>query len=139
MSREGLDRVERAKELVRIWNSGDLEGYLETFAPDAVFNPDPSWPEQGPFTGEAIGRFLRNYLDAWEHAEIVLDAIEGYGEVVLLRCRWIIRGAGSGIDLPTAFSIVFRIDDEGLIRRSDAFFDEAEARRYALEAAGLSE
>jgi ketosteroid isomerase-like protein len=139
MSQEGLDRIERATELVRIWNTGDLDRYLETFAPDAVFNPDPSWPEQGPFTGEAIGRFLRNYMDAWEHAEIAIEAIEGYGEVVLMRCRWIIRGAGSGIDLPTAFSLVFRIDDEGLIRRSDAFFDEAEARRYAASAAGLRE
>src|SRR5687768_16488187 len=109
MSEEGVDRIERAKELVRIWNTGDVERYLENFAPDAVFNPDPSWPEQGPFTGEAIADFMRNYLEAWEHAEIALDAIEEHGDVVLMRCRWNIRGAGSGIDLPTAFSIVFRI------------------------------
>jgi SnoaL-like protein len=138
MSQE-IDRVERAKELVGIWNTGDLDHYLENFASDAVFNPDPSWPEQGPFTGEAIGRFLRNYMDAWEHAEIALEGVEGHGEVILMRCRWAIRGAGSGIDLPTGFSLVFQIDDEGLIRRSDAFFDEAEARRYAASAAGPRE
>jgi SnoaL-like protein len=139
MSQENVDRIERAKELLRIWNAGDLDLYLENFAPDAIFNPDPSWPEQGPFTGEAIGRFLRNYLAAWEHAEVALEGVEGQGELVLMRCKWIIRGAASGIDLPTAFCLVFQIDDEGLVQRSDAFFDEAEARRYAASAAGLQE
>jgi hypothetical protein len=78
-------------------------------------------------------------LAAWEHAEVALEGVEGHGELVLMRCKWIIRGAASGIDLPTAFSLVFQIDDEGLIRRSDAFFDEAEARHYAASAAGLQE
>jgi ketosteroid isomerase-like protein len=128
------DRIERAKELIRIWNTGDLGRYLENFAPDAIFNPDPSWPEQGPFTGDAIERFLRNYMEAWEHAEIAIEAIEGHGEAVLVRCRWIIRGAGSGIDVPTAFSLVLWIDQEGMVRRSVAFFDEAEARRDAATA-----
>src|SRR2546425_10535478 len=111
-----IDRIERARELIRIWNTGDLGRYLENFAPDAVFNPDPSWPEQGPFTGSAIERFLRNFMAAWEHAEVAIDAIEGHGEAVLMRCRWVIRGARSGIDVPTAFSLVFWIDQVGMIR-----------------------
>jgi hypothetical protein len=126
-----IDRVERAKQLIGIWNTGDLGRYLENFARDAEFNPDPNWPERGPFTGDAIERFLRNYMEAWEHAEIAVDSIEEHGEAVLLRCRWNIRGAGSGVDVPTAFSLVLWIDEEGKIRRSDAFFDEAEARRAA--------
>jgi hypothetical protein len=138
MSQENIDRVKRARELVEIWNAGDLKRYREIVAADAVFNPDPSWPERGPFTGDAITRYLRTFLDAWENATIALDAVETYGELVLMRCRWIVRGAGSGIDLPTAFSLVFQIDDEGLVRRTDAFFDGAEARRYAVSA-GLRE
>jgi ketosteroid isomerase-like protein len=138
MSREDA-RIDRVRELVRIWNVGDLERYLETFAPDAVFNPDPTWPEQGPFRGDAIGRFMRDYLEAWENAQVVIDHIESHGEVVLARCRWLITGSASGIDIPTEFSLVFRIDDEGFVRRMDAFFEHAEARRQALEAAGLPE
>src|SRR5919109_3548378 len=139
MSEENVDRVNRARELIEIWNTGDLNRYREIVAADAVFNPDPSWPEKGPFTGAAIPRYLRTFLDAWENATIALDAVETYGELVLMRCRWIVRGAGSGIHLPTAFCLVFEIDDEGLVRRTDAFFDEAEARRHAVSAAGRSE
>jgi SnoaL-like domain len=139
MSQENVDRVTRARELIEIWNTGDLNRYREIVAADAVFNPDPSWPEKGPFTGDAIPRYLRTFLDAWENATIALDAVETYGELVLMRCRWIVRGAGSGIHLPTAFCLVFEIDDEGLVRRTDAFFDEAEARRHAVSAAGRSE
>jgi len=40
-------RVEWAERMVELWNSGDLEAWLDEIGPGFEFTPDPTFPDTG--------------------------------------------------------------------------------------------
>jgi hypothetical protein len=59
------------------------------------------------------------------------------GDKVLVRTHVTGRGAGSGIEIDAVTYNVWTLDDDGLVKKGQAFYPHEEAE--ALEAAGLRE
>lgn len=135
-----MDRVARLRRAVEIWNEGDYEGFEAFVGADVVFSPDPRFPEQGPFTGEQFHRFLEGWLETWGgDAELAADEVTERGDAVLMRARWVVRGASSGAYVPAAFTFVVWMNPDGTFDRLLAFFDHEDALAAAdagREAAG---
>ena len=124
------------RERADAYNSRDMEAFLAGFDREVVFNPDPQWPEPGPFVGrEAFAEFLEGFRAAWEQDRLELDGVEDRDALTIARCRWIVSGAASGAPVPTPFTIVVRLETNGLASRVAAFFEYDEALRWADSAA----
>ena len=126
-----MDPIRRFREIVALWNARDYDAVLEAWTGESVFVPDPMWPEQGPFVGEAGARQLVEFADAWEQVVLQIDSLELVGDAVLGDVRWVVTGAASGADVPVDFWMVTRFDERGNVRSFHAFFDEGPARAEA--------
>jgi hypothetical protein len=60
------DHTARLLELVEVWNSGDIERFVEALGPDFEFTPDPSFPDVATYRGEELRRWLREWADTWQ-------------------------------------------------------------------------
>jgi ketosteroid isomerase-like protein len=131
MSQETVETWER---VVAVYVRRDKEAFLAEMHPDAETIPDPTWPEQGPFVGEAMWDFHVEIEDAWGDAtEPTVDIIDA-GDRLVAAVRRVTRGRGSDIPVDITFHAVVTFS-EGRIARIQWF----QAREKALEAAGLSE
>jgi SnoaL-like domain len=120
------------RERADAYNSGDMETFLAGFDRDVVFRPDPQWPEPGPFVGrEAFAEFLNSFRGAWEEDRLDVDNVEDLGALLVARCRWTLSGAASGAAVPARFTILVRLEPNGLATSTAAFFDHDEALRWA--------
>jgi ketosteroid isomerase-like protein len=120
------------RERADAYNSEDIETFFAGFDRDVVFIPDPEWPEPGPFVGrDAFAEFLESFRGAWEEDRLEVESVEDHDAVALGRCRWIVSGAASGAPVPATFSVVVRLEPNGLASRVAAFFDHDEALRWA--------
>jgi hypothetical protein len=52
--------------MVELWNSGDLEAWLDEIGPDFEFTPDPSFPDAGVYKGEDLREWMRAWSRTWE-------------------------------------------------------------------------
>jgi ketosteroid isomerase-like protein len=119
-------------EVADTYNSGDMQAFVARFAPEVVFEPDPRWPESGPFVGRtAFARFLEEWSGAWEEPRLEVNRVEQRNDATIAECRWIVSGAASGAAVPTAFTVVARFGPDGQATRIAAFLDHAEALRSA--------
>ena len=111
------------------FNAGDLAGFADLLHPEATIDPDPSWPEQGPFEGrEAVMGFVGEWIADWERVRLEVDGMEQRGEWVVSRCRWLTEGKASGAATVVAFTFLTLARD-GRIAAIRAFFDHDEALR----------
>jgi SnoaL-like domain len=125
------------RALADTYNTGNLEAFLEGIHPEVVFQPDPEWPEPGPFVGrDSFARFLRDWRGAWEEARIEVDKVEERDDLAIAQCRWIVTGASSGAPVPVAFTFVVGFDREGLVTEMRAFFDHSAALGWVEDRAG---
>ena len=93
---------------------------------------DPQWPEPGPFVGrEAFAEFLNGFRGAWEEDRLDVDNVEELGALLVARCRWTLSGVASGAAVPARFTILVRLEPNGLATSIAAFFDHDEALRWA--------
>jgi hypothetical protein len=117
-------------EVADTYNSGDVQAFVAWFAPGVVFEPDPRWPEPGPFVGRAaFASFLEEWSGAWEEPRLEVDRVEERNDATIAECRWIVSGASSGAAVPTAFTVVARFGPDGQATRIAAFLDHDEALR----------
>jgi hypothetical protein len=120
------------RERADAYNSGDMETFFAGFDREVVFSPDPQWPEPGPFVGrDAFAEFFETFRGAWEESRLEVDHVEERAGFELAHCRWIVSGAASGATVLAGFSVVVRLEADGLARRVAAFFDHDEALRWA--------
>ena len=133
MSQENVEIVQAA---LSAWNTGDMNAVRVLLDPDAVLRPPEGWPEPGPYVGrEAVTRFLEEYRSAWEQVELRVEHLEERRGALIARCRWLVRGASSGAEVPVAFTLALRFGDDGLVERIAAFFEHEQATVW-VEATG---
>jgi len=124
------ENAERLKAMYEAFSRADFDAVVELAHPEVEFIR----PGQGTVRG-------RDALRAW----LEPDALEAHtvepsdfrisGRNVLVRQHHRARGAGSGIEVEAVSWVVWTFDDDGLVRRAEAFLVEDEA----LEAEGLRE
>ena len=125
--------VELVKEAFRRFNAGDWDGMAELYAPDATGVGPEGWPEGRAEGREAlIDQFRRVGGEGVESRTDIEETVER-DRTVVVRFRWEVPGAATGLSQETRFSGVFRVV-AGRIVDVRFFWDDDEA----LGAAGLS-
>jgi ketosteroid isomerase-like protein len=131
MSQENVDRF---REATAALNRRDLEGWLEIYDKDAVFEPRVAAFE-GTFNGhEGLSRFFADVVDRLEFLEIEFDEVRDLGDRVLALGTDRGRGKGSGAEIAGTVAIVASFRDGKCVHLKD-YGDP----QLALEAVGLSE
>jgi uncharacterized protein (TIGR02246 family) len=132
VSDEGLSVTRRWFET---WNRGDLDAFIELYAPDAELTPPASWVEAGTIKGRpAIRRFFEGLREAWAGEDVaVVREVSRSGEEVVAQMDWQVRGRSSGIDTHLEITNINTIEG-GRIVRQRHYLDHAEALAQ-LEAA----
>jgi ketosteroid isomerase-like protein len=134
MSQENVEIVRRAYEA---FNRAGLDGLLEHFHPDAVYDITAAI---GPFAGMYYGRaairnFLADYFATWEYVTMdPEDFIEVGEEHVVVLLRMHMRGKGSGAEVEAQTNNVWTLRDGKAVRMA-----VHNNRAEALQAAGVSE
>jgi hypothetical protein len=100
-------RTATVEELVELWNSGDMDRFLESLAPDFEFTPDPSFPDAGVYRGDEVKGWMRDWAETWQDNELeILGSVE-HRRAVILDCRWHLAAPQSGDEIPVSdFSMV---------------------------------
>ena len=131
MSQENVDRFLKSLEA---FNRGDIEGWLEGFHPDAVFEHQIAALE-GDYSGvDELRRSFGDIADSWEVFEVRCPDVRDLGDRVLALGTFRTIGRGSGVEqeIPAAFLMTYR---DGLCTH----FKDYGKWGQALEAVGLSE
>ena len=125
MSDEGLSVTRRWFET---WNRGDLDAFIELYAPDAELTPPASWVEAGTIKGRpAIRRFFEGLKEAWAGEDVaVLREVSRSGEEVVAQMDWQVQGRSSGIGTHLEITNINTIEG-GRIVRQRHYLDHAEA------------
>ena len=131
-------RVERAKRLTELWNSGDPDRWLDEVGSDFEFTPDPSFPDAGTYTGEDFRRWIHGWIATWRENRVEVLGIEEIADSVLIRARWhlITHQTGGEVPLEDFTLVLFFDDDNEQARRMVAFFDHEKAVEAAESATG---
>jgi ketosteroid isomerase-like protein len=130
---ESSDPVAAGRRIWTAFNAGDLEAVWALTHPEVVVATDPRWPDGGVHRGiEEFQAFMGRFLEAFEDVRFEeLEDPERIGNWGLLRGKWVVHGAASGIESDSLhFSVLFRVRD-GLIIESRFFFDDDEALEHA--------
>lgn len=132
-SQQNLEVVRRS---IEAFGRGDLEGVLDTLAPDFEFEPSGRFMDvQRVYRGrEGFREFWNDFRPAWEDIEIRVERTEDLGDRVLTLGKLAGRGGGShiGVDAEQAWLHTVR---GGQVVRLRSFTTWAEAR----EVAGVSD
>ena len=132
----GNRRTELVRELVGIWNSGDVDGFLDAVGPRFEFTPDPSFPDTGPYAGEDLRRWLLEWKGTWEGNRYEVLEITDHGPAVSIDSRWHLLAKGTGGEIPVSdFALVIWFDDDDRPLRMAAFFDRERAQAVGKEPA----
>ena len=132
MSQENVEIVARYSDA---FQRGDLAATL------SVLDEDVEWHDQAAIPGadvhrgrEAVGRHIRQWLEAWEEIDYTPEEVLDRGNQVVVVVRRRGKGKGSGVEVNDQVAYVLTVSS-GKITRFEGFSDRAEA----LEAVELSE
>ena len=133
MSEENVERLRRG---FAAYHNGDLEGALELWAPDAVWDWSNSvGPEAGIYRGRnEIRAFWEKYRAAFEEIRFELvDVLEVTNDLLIVDNVAHVRGRdGIEVKARSAWVVTFRDGQETSLTLY-------QTKREALKAAGLSE
>lgn len=130
-------RTELIHELLEKWNSGDVDGFFDAVGPEFEFRPDPSFPDSGPYNGEDLRQWLKEWQETWEGNRLEVLEITDHGPAVTLDSRWHLLATGRGEEIPVqGFTIVVWFDDDDRPLAMAAFFDRARALEEATGRTG---
>jgi ketosteroid isomerase-like protein len=97
-------------ELIRRWNSGDLDGSVKLYTDDAEIRTGPHWPEVTTYRGhDQIRATTAEWASLWDSIQIQLGTLEEHDDKVLCTGSWVMRGAASGAEGEMAIFIVFTV------------------------------
>jgi uncharacterized protein (TIGR02246 family) len=95
-------------------NSGDLDGALSLYLPDAVFQ---AGPDQSPVSGrEAIGEALAGFLALGPRMTGAIQKVHEVGDTALVINRWQLSGTqpdGSQLEMAGTSADVMRRREDG--------------------------
>ena len=132
MSRENVELVQRGYEA---FNRGDLDAFVDLFAPDATLHPLDYWPDSLIRQGrEEIVSLLQELREPWERPESRAARLVDSGDYVVAEhlYRGVMKGSEDVMEWRLGMSLTFRggkITDMSFFRT----FEDA------LEAVGLRE
>jgi ketosteroid isomerase-like protein len=128
------ENVAIVREMVEIWNRGDLEGWGDFLADDVVWHPLAENTQTAPVSGrnETL-EFLRDWLAPWQVYEIEVRRYVDAGEKVVMLTTQTGRHE-SGAEVPIEMHGVVLLRD-GRVAEMKWFQDES----AALEEAAGSE
>ncbi len=128
------NELELARDHIRLFAAGDIEGLTELYMPDAVMYAPEGWPEGSLFEGreQAMQQFARAQ-EEWRAHSLRIEREASHLPWVVMGLVWEAEGRASGAPLEMHIVAAYRFED-GLIAESRHYwrFDEA------LEALGLS-
>ena len=130
MSQENVDRFLEGNEA---FNRGDVQRWLGTFHPDAVFEPQAAALEGDYIGHDGMRRFFAELADLLEMFKADYPDARDLGDRVLALGTFRSIGKGSGIESEFPLAVVATFRDELC-----AHLKDYGQRGQALEAAGLS-
>lgn len=126
---------ELLREMARLWNADDVEGFVSLFSHDVVFLSSESWPESQPVAGrDAMRKFWHEFRGVWDQVRLAIDELRPVESAVAARCHWVTRGRLSGMEGELEFAVALWVEDGIAVRGQ--FFDELPD---ALAAVGLGD
>jgi ketosteroid isomerase-like protein len=130
------DNIELVRHALDLYNTGDVDAFVDLFTDDGEVETDPRFPERGTFSGrESVRRFIAGLHQGWQGGSAVtVKEMRRAGDSVLAEWEWHATGERSGLDVSSDWFALWTLRD-GRIARLRFFYDRAEA----LEAAGLRE
>jgi ketosteroid isomerase-like protein len=129
------ENVEVMRSAARLFEAADWDGFGALFTQDAGLWALDGWPEPGPFFGRtAIVQEFQRLRESWGANRVVIEDHSERGDRLLVRLRWIVEGAISGVPAEMTLFVAARFED-GQIADYRVYANHPEA----LEAAGLSE
>jgi ketosteroid isomerase-like protein len=131
MSQENVDRF---LEIIEAFNRGDVERWLESYHPDAVFEPQIAVLEGGYSGHDGLRRMFADLTETTEMREANYHDVRDLGDRVLALGTYRSIGKGSGIETEFSLAMVATFRD-GLCTYLKDFGDKDQA----LEAVGLDE
>src|SRR6478752_6384504 len=125
MSQENVEIVQASSDA---YNAGDLDAFMECYAPDVEAYPDAGFPEARPLIGrDEFRRWMEGIREPWAVARWVVYETRAIGpDRVLERGDFGGLGAGSSVETLASYTLVYTIRDS-LIARVDYFSDHADA------------
>jgi ketosteroid isomerase-like protein len=123
------------REVLACFERGDVEGVRPLLTSDVVGTSAQGWPEQGPFGGRdaVVGQFTRLAADWEENSVSDLEVVAENPDWVVLKYRWEVRGASSGLSTHFDLATACQFAGERIKRLHFAWTPEE-----ALEVAGLN-
>jgi len=131
------ENVEIVKAMNATFNSGDLEGALASFAPDAELRDLANGPDQPTVIrgADQMRQVWALWLEAFDELHADLEEVFDAGNAVVCKAHWVGRGATSGMSIDVRQFDVFELRDGTIIHATLGHKSKGEA----LEAVGLSE
>lgn len=121
------DNLKLARDLIDLWNAGDIEGIVALFTEDAAMIAGSEWPEQAEYRGhDGVRANIEQWRSVWESSRIEAERIEGHGDRVVASGAWSTRGRASGIEGHLPFVILLTLRG-GKIASLEWFTDHGEA------------
>ena len=97
-------------QLIGAWNAGDLDTVFELYTEDAEMRTGPHWPERVTYRGrEEIRATSQDWASLWEALQVEVDALEEFGDNVVVTGAWRMRGAASGVGGEMPIVIMFTV------------------------------
>jgi ketosteroid isomerase-like protein len=130
------ENVEALSPIYDEWRRGNWTPAFDIYDP----NMEWGWSEEFPDLGgvyhdpELKNKRLQRWLSSWETWRCEAEEYRVNGDFVVVLCRYIGRGKGSGLDIESQGAHVWKLRG-GKVVRLEVF----SSRKKALESAGLSE
>jgi ketosteroid isomerase-like protein len=126
--------IELAREMTDRWNSGDVEGLIESSTPDFEFVPAiAGGVEGGSVHGpEEFRRFFADLDETWESFKLQAEDFSVVGDRVVITARVRAKGRASAVELDQPIFAVCSFRD-GKMSRMLSFLDEKRARAAASQ------
>jgi ketosteroid isomerase-like protein len=112
-------------------NKGDIDAAMSVLAEDAEWHESGELPDsEGHYIGrEAICSFLTEFLASWDRFHQEVEEIREAGDRLGVFIHLTATGRGSSAEVDARYAHVWRLNEDGLGVRVDAFYyrDNAEA------------
>jgi ketosteroid isomerase-like protein len=131
------ENVEIVRAMNATLNSGDLDGALTSFAPNAEVRDLANGPDQPTVIRgtDEMKQVWDLWLEAFDELHADLEEVFDAGNAVVCKAHWVGRGTTSGMSIDVRQFDVFELRDGTIIRAVLGHKSKGEA----LEAVGLSE
>src|SRR2546428_13436601 len=122
------DNIELVRHALDLYNTGDVDAFVDLFTDDGEVETDRRFPEGGTVSGrEPVRRFISGLHQGWQGGSAVtVKEVRQAGDRVLATWVWHATGELSGIDVSSGWFGLWTLRD-GRVARLRFFSDPAAA------------